>query len=54
MSIAIYIKDDLAVQLKSGRKLAVQLTLESLAGHYNVSLTILSQVEGILERKGKK
>jgi DNA-binding GntR family transcriptional regulator len=39
MSIATYIKDDLAAQLKSGRELPVQLTLDSLAGHYNVSLT---------------
>jgi DNA-binding GntR family transcriptional regulator len=39
MSIATYIKDDLAAQLKSGREVPVQLTLDSLAGHYNVSLT---------------
>jgi DNA-binding GntR family transcriptional regulator len=39
MSIATYIKDDLAAQLKSGRELPVQLTLDSLAGHYNVSFT---------------
>lgn len=39
MSIATYIKDDLAAQLKAGRELPVQLTLDSLAGLYNVSLT---------------
>jgi DNA-binding GntR family transcriptional regulator len=39
MSIATYIKDDLAAQLKSGQEFPVQLTLDSLAGHYNVSLT---------------
>ncbi len=39
MSIATYIKDDLAAQLKSGRNLPVELTLHSLAGHYKVSLT---------------
>ena len=39
MSIATYIKDDLAAQLTSGRELPVQLTLDSLADHYSVSLT---------------
>jgi DNA-binding GntR family transcriptional regulator len=39
MSIAAYIKEDLAARLKSGRELPIQLTLDSLAGHYNVSLT---------------
>ena len=39
MSITTYIKNDLAAQLRSGRKTPVQLTLDSLAGHYNVSLT---------------
>lgn len=39
MSIASYIKDDLAARLQSGHELPIQLTLESLAGHYNVSLT---------------
>ena len=39
MSIATYIKDDLAAQLNSGRELPVQLTLDSLAEHYSVSLT---------------
>lgn len=56
MSIAIYIKDDLAAQLKSGQKLMVQLTLESLAEHYNVSLTPVRTAvaelidEGLLQR----
>jgi DNA-binding GntR family transcriptional regulator len=58
MSIASYIKDDIAAQLKSGRELPVQLTLDSLAGHYNVSLTPVRAAvaelinEGLLE-KGK-
>lgn len=39
MSIATYIKDDLAAQLKSGQEVPVQLTLDSLANHYNVSLS---------------
>ncbi len=56
MSIATYIRDDLAVQLKSGRELPIQLTLDSLAGHYNVSLTPVRTAvaelidEGLLER----
>lgn len=56
MSIANYIKDDLTVQLKSGQDLKVHLTLESLAGHYNVSLTPVRTAvaelidEGLLER----
>ncbi|MCP4195026.1 MAG: GntR family transcriptional regulator [Planctomycetaceae bacterium] len=58
MSIATYIKDDLAAQLESGRELPIQLTLESLAGHYNVSLTPVRTAvaelidEGLL-KKGK-
>ena len=39
MSISTYIKNDLAAQLRSGRDAPVQLTLDSLAGHYKVSLT---------------
>lgn len=39
MSIATYIKDDLAARLKAGRELPAQLTLDSLAGHYGVSMT---------------
>jgi DNA-binding GntR family transcriptional regulator len=56
MSIATYIKDDLAAQLKSGRELPVQLTLDSLAGHYDVSLTPVRTAvaelvdEGLLEK----
>ena len=56
MSIATYIKDNLAAQLKSGREVPVQLTLDSLAGHYNVSLTPVRTAvaelieEGLLER----
>ncbi len=58
MSIAAYIKDDLAAQLKSGREVPVQLTLDSLATHYRVSLTPVRTAvaelidEGLLE-KGK-
>lgn len=56
MSISTYIKNDLSVQLKSGRDVAVQLTLESLAEHYNVSLTPVRTAvaalidEGLLEK----
>lgn len=39
VSIATYIRDDLAAHLKSKRELPVQLTLDSLAEHYKVSLT---------------
>lgn len=39
MTIATYIKEDLTAQLKSGSALPVQLTLDSLAAHYQVSLT---------------
>jgi DNA-binding GntR family transcriptional regulator len=57
MSIAAYIKDDLAVRLLSGRELPSQLTLDSLAEHYNVSITpVRSAVaelidEGLLQRR---
>ncbi len=56
MSIATYIKDDLAAQLRSGRELPIQLTFDSLAGHYNVSLTPVRTAvaelidEGLLKR----
>src|SRR5205085_2573317 len=39
MSIADYIKDDLAVRLRSGQELPIELTLDSLAEHYKVSHT---------------
>jgi DNA-binding GntR family transcriptional regulator len=39
MSIAAYIKDDLAARLRSGRELPVDLTFDSLAEHYKVSYT---------------
>lgn len=39
MSITTYIKNDLASKLRSGGETPVQLTLDSLAGYYNVSLT---------------
>ena len=57
MPITTYIKNDLASHLKSGRELPVRLTLESLAGHYDVSLTpvrtAVSELidEGLLERR---
>src|SRR5262245_56158847 len=56
MSIAAYIKDDLAARLRSGQELPIQLTLDSLADHYKVSFTpVRSAVaelidEGLLER----
>ena len=39
MSIANYIRDDLAVRLRSGQELPAQLTIGSLAELYNVSFT---------------
>ena len=39
MSLAEYIKQDLKARLKSGRQLPANLTLESLAEHYDVSFT---------------
>lgn len=56
MSIAAYIKDDLAAQLLSGRELPVELTFESLAEYYNVSYTPVRTAiaelidEGLLEK----
>ncbi|MBA4104598.1 MAG: transcriptional regulator [Pirellula sp.] len=56
MSIAAYIKDDLAAQLLSGRELPVELTFESLAEHYNVSYSPVRAAvaelidEGLLEK----
>jgi DNA-binding GntR family transcriptional regulator len=56
MSIASYIKDDLAARLKSGRDLSAQLTLDSLAEYYDVSFTpvrtAVSELidEGLLEK----
>jgi len=54
--MATYIKEDLAVRMKSGRALPVQLTLDSLAEHYNVSFTPVRAAvaelidEGLLEK----
>ena len=56
MTIATFIKDDLAAQLNSGRELSVPLTLDSLAEHYSVSLTPVRTAvaelidEGLLEK----
>jgi DNA-binding GntR family transcriptional regulator len=56
MSIAAYIKDDLASHLLSGRKLPADLTVPSLAEHYNVSYTPVRTAvaeligEGLLEK----
>ena len=56
MSIATYIKEDLAAQMHSGRELEVPLTLVSLASHYEVSLTPVRTAvaelidEGLLEK----
>jgi DNA-binding GntR family transcriptional regulator len=50
MSIAAYIKDDLTARLLSGRELPIQLTLDSLADHYKVSLTpVRSAVAGLID-----
>ena len=56
MSIAAYIKDDLAARLLSGHELPVELTFESLAEHYKVSYTPVRTAvaelidEGLLEK----
>jgi DNA-binding GntR family transcriptional regulator len=56
MSITAYIKNDLAARLRMAQELPVQLTLDSIADHYNVSLTpVRSAVaelidEGLLEK----
>jgi DNA-binding GntR family transcriptional regulator len=56
MSISTYIKEDLAAQLESGREMPVQLTLDSLADYYKVSMTPVRTavaeliVEGLLHR----
>jgi DNA-binding GntR family transcriptional regulator len=56
MSIATYIKEDLAAQMKSGQALDVPLTLVSLAEHNHVSLTPVRKAvaslinEGLLEK----
>ena len=56
MSIATFIKHDLAARLKSGRALPAQLTLDSLAEHYKVSFspvrTAVAELidEGLLEK----
>lgn len=39
MSLKDYIKNDLEVRLRNGQELPAQLTLESLAGHYEVSFS---------------
>jgi DNA-binding GntR family transcriptional regulator len=39
MSISAYIKSDLQVRLRNGQELPAELTLESLAEHYEVSFT---------------
>src|SRR5262245_48161647 len=60
VSIATYIKDDLAARLLNGRELPVQLTLDSLAEHYNVSFTPVRTAvaelidEGLLERRSNR
>lgn len=56
MSIANYIKDDLTVRLTTGQELPSQLTLDSLAEHYQVSFTPVRAAvaelvqEGLLEK----
>jgi DNA-binding GntR family transcriptional regulator len=60
MSITAYIKDDLAVRLRSGQELPIELTLDSLAEHYKVSHTpVRSAVaelidEGLLEKRSNR
>ncbi len=60
MSMAMYIKDDLAAHLQSGCQLPVQLTLGSLAEHYQVSFTPVRAAvaelidEGLLEKGPNK
>ena len=39
MSLKNYIKNDLEIRLRSGQELPAQLTLESLAEHYQVSFS---------------
>lgn len=56
MTLAGYIKSDLRARLRSGKRLPVDLTLESLAGHYDVSFTPVRTAvaelvaEGLLHR----
>ncbi|MFK7778337.1 MAG: GntR family transcriptional regulator [Gimesia sp.] len=56
MSLKNYIKNDLEVRLRSGQKLPAQLTLESMAAHYQVSFSpvriALAELvdEGLLQR----
>lgn len=57
MSLKNYIKNDLEVRLRSGQELPAQLTLESLAEHYQVSfspvrIAIAELVEEGLLQKG--
>tara|TARA_R110002111_G_scaffold185031_3_gene250908 strand:- start:27958 stop:28818 length:861 start_codon:yes stop_codon:yes gene_type:complete len=57
MSLKNYIKNDLEVRMRSGQKLPAQLTLESLAKHYQVSfspvrLALAELVEEGLLHKG--
>ncbi len=57
MSLKNYIKNDLEVRMRSGQKLPAQLTLESLAEHYQVSfspvrLALAELVEEGLLHKG--
>jgi len=50
MSIAEYIRTDLEVRLRSGRELPKQLTIDSLAGMYNVSFTpVRSAIAGLID-----
>ncbi|MCA9089344.1 MAG: GntR family transcriptional regulator [Planctomycetaceae bacterium] len=50
MSITDYIRNDLAVRLRSGQELPAQLTLDSLAEMYNVSFTpVRAAVAGLID-----
>lgn len=56
MSMATYIKDDLSARLRAGEDLSEQLTLDSLAEHYQVSFSPVRAAvteliaEGLLEK----
>jgi DNA-binding GntR family transcriptional regulator len=60
MSIATYIKEDIAAQLSEGQEVSAGLTLESLAEHYKVSLTPVRTAvaelidEGWLEKRANR
>lgn len=52
MSISEYVEQDLRSRLRSGRELPTELTLESLADHYEVSITPVRAAVAELVTKG--